>query len=91
MENALLLSPEAASQLLGVGRTYLYALLAQRRLRSLKLGRRRLIPRQAVEDFIASERERQAAEDEGEAMSQGWPTSPERPGDSGTPKESSQC
>jgi excisionase family DNA binding protein len=86
METAILLSPEQVAQILGIGRTFVFALIANGRLKSLKLGRRRLIPRDEVEAFIDSERERQAAENEGEAMSQGWPTNPERPKDSGTPQ-----
>ena len=65
MENALLLSPEQVAEILGIGRTFVFALIANGRLKSLKLGRRRLIPREAVEEFIACER--QAAErEEGE-------------------------
>jgi len=86
MENALLLSPEQVAEILGIGRTFVFELIGNGRLKSLKLGRRRLIPRAEVEAFIASERERQAAENEGDAMSQGWPTSPERPEDNGTPQ-----
>ena len=86
MEKAILLSPEQCAELLGLGRSFVFKLLAEGRLESIALGRRRLIPRDAVDAFIASERERQAAENEGEAMSQGWPTSPERTKDSGTPQ-----
>ncbi len=85
-EGALLLSAEQCAKLLGLGRTYIFRLLAEGRLESIALGRRRLIPRDALDAFIAAERERQAAENEGEAMSQGWPTSPERPKGSGTPR-----
>lgn len=89
MEDELLITPKRAAQLLGVGRTFVYAeLLAKGRLESIKLGRRRLILRESLAAFIARERDRQAAENGGEAMSQGWPTSPERPKDSGTPTES---
>ena len=85
-EGALLLSAEQCAKLLGLGRTYIFRLLAEGRLESIALGRRRLIPRDAIDAFIAAERERQAYENEGEAMSQGWPTSPKRPKDSGTPQ-----
>lgn len=61
----LLITPERAGQLLGVGRSFVYAeLLAKGRLESLKLGRRRLIPLEALEAFIASERERQGDEND---------------------------
>ena len=88
MENPILLSAEQCAELLGLGRSFVFKLLAEGRLESIALGRRRLIPRDALDAFIARERERQAAENEGEAMSQGWPT---RPQGSGTRKESSQC
>ena len=62
MEKAILLSPEQCAELLGLGRTSVFKLLAEGRLESIALGRRRLIPRDALDAFIASERERQAAE-----------------------------
>ena len=52
----LLITPKRAAQLLGVGRTFVYAeLLAKGRLESIKLGRRRLILREALDAFIARE------------------------------------
>ncbi len=86
MENALLLSPEQVAQILGIGRTFVFALIANGRLKSIKLGRRRLVPRDEVEAFITSERDHQAAENEGADVAQGWPTRPWRPDDSGTPQ-----
>jgi len=62
----MLISPERAAHILGLGRTFVYTeLLAKGRLESLKVGRRRLIPRDALDKFVAQERERQAAENEG--------------------------
>jgi len=61
MENALLLSPQRCAELLGVGRSFVYVLLAKGQLESIKLGKRRLIPRAALEAFIAAQRELQAA------------------------------
>ncbi len=86
MENPILLSAEQCAELLGLGRTSIFKLLAEGRLESIALGRRRLIPRDALDSFIASERERQAAENEGADVAQGWPTRPGRPKDSGTPQ-----
>ncbi len=86
MENPILLSAEQCAELLGLGRTFVFKLLAEGRLQSIALGRRRLIPRDALDAFIAAERERQAAENGGEAMEQGWPTGPKRSDDSGTPR-----
>ena len=52
MTNAQLLTvPEVAARL-GIGRTTLYLLLAQGDLPSVRIGRRRLIREDAIEDFI---------------------------------------
>ena len=55
MENAILLSPEQCAEMLGIGRTFVYELIATGRLESLKLNRRRLVPRAALDAFIARE------------------------------------
>jgi excisionase family DNA binding protein len=49
-----LLSVVEASRELGISRSLLYELLAAGSLRSAKIGRRRLIPRDAIDEFIAS-------------------------------------
>jgi excisionase family DNA binding protein len=49
-----LLSVVEAARELGIGRSLLYELLAAGALRSAKIGRRRLIPRDAIDEFIAS-------------------------------------
>ena len=54
-EGALLLSAEQCAKLLGLGRTYIFRLLAEGRLESIAVGRRRLIPRAALDAFIARE------------------------------------
>jgi len=46
---------EAAAQL-GIGRTVCFGLVASGALRSLKVGRRRLIPAEAVDEFLESGR-----------------------------------
>lgn len=57
-----LLSLDEAAECLGVGRSTTKTLLGQGRLRSLKVGRRRLVPEHAIEEFIAElEREQQGA------------------------------
>jgi excisionase family DNA binding protein len=38
---------------LGISRTAVYELIAARRIKTVKIGRRRLIPSAAIEDFIA--------------------------------------
>jgi excisionase family DNA binding protein len=52
MDEALLVSPRAAARILGIGRDYLYGLLRSGELRSLRVGRKRLIPRFELEDFV---------------------------------------
>ncbi len=64
MQRACLTAEETA-RILGIGRTFVYELLASGRLESLKLGRRRLVPVDAIERLIAEERQRQADEDGG--------------------------
>jgi excisionase family DNA binding protein len=51
--NARLLSVIETARELGISRSLVYELLAAGALRSAKIGRRRLIPRKAVEEFIA--------------------------------------
>jgi len=49
-----LLSIKHACRLLGLSRTSLYALLASGKLRSVTVGRRRFVPSDAIEEFIAA-------------------------------------
>ena len=46
-----LYSVEAAAELLAVGRTFLYGEIQAGRIRSLKAGRRRLVPSSAVAEY----------------------------------------
>ena len=55
MENPILLSPEQCAEMLGIGRSFVYQLIATGRLKSLKLNRRRLVPRAALDAFVARE------------------------------------
>ena len=49
-----LLSLKQACQVLGISRTSLYALLASNQLRSVTVGRRRFVTREAIDEFVAS-------------------------------------
>ncbi len=51
----LAVSPRRAAQYLDVGHDAIYTLLNQGRIRSVKLGRRRLIPVVELERFLADE------------------------------------
>lgn len=44
---------DAAGQRLGVGRTALYGLINSGQLRSVKIGRSRLVPESAIVEFIS--------------------------------------
>ena len=48
-----LLSVEQAAQVLAIGRTSLYSEIRAGRIRSVKVGRRRLIPSSAITDFAS--------------------------------------
>lgn len=48
-----LLSVDEAAGLLGLGRSAVYGELQGGRLRSIKVGRRRLVPAAAISDYIA--------------------------------------
>jgi excisionase family DNA binding protein len=51
-----LLSIDEAAAALGVGRTALYGQIAAGRCRSVKVGKRRLIPSSAIADYAAGDR-----------------------------------
>ena len=53
-EKRILLAPEDAAQLMSVGRTYVYQMMAAGELRSLKMGRLRRIPLSEVERFVSA-------------------------------------
>ena len=57
VEDKLLLDIASVSGLLSIGRSRTYQLVMSGQLASLKLGRRRLIPREAVEAFVAKQME----------------------------------
>ncbi|HSW43084.1 MAG TPA: excisionase family DNA-binding protein [Patescibacteria group bacterium] len=49
-----LLSVDEAARTLGIGRSMLYAEIAHGRLRSLRVGRRRLVPASAIATYVAA-------------------------------------
>jgi excisionase family DNA binding protein len=49
-----LLAIDEASTMLGLGRSRLYAEISSGRLRSVVVGRRRLVPASAIAEFIAA-------------------------------------
>ena len=49
----LLLKVEDVSEMLNLGRSKLYTYILSGELRSVKVGRRRLIPSDAVHEFVA--------------------------------------
>lgn len=52
MERPLLCTVDQAAELLCIGRTKTYRLIANGELRTVRIGRRRLIPRAELESFI---------------------------------------
>jgi excisionase family DNA binding protein len=46
-------SVEEAAMLLGIGRTVAYRLVLASELRSVKIGRRRLVVRTSIEEYVA--------------------------------------
>jgi excisionase family DNA binding protein len=55
-DGVLALSVADAARAIGVSRATLYILFAQRKLKSLKIGKRRLVERAEVERFLAAHR-----------------------------------
>jgi excisionase family DNA binding protein len=53
MFDQLLYKPEQAAQVLGLGRSKVFELLADGTLASVRIGRSRRVPRQELEDYVA--------------------------------------
>jgi excisionase family DNA binding protein len=56
LDGVLALSVSGAARAIGVSRATLYVLFAQHKLKSLKVGKRRLVERAEVERFLAAHR-----------------------------------
>lgn len=52
MQAPLLLPPEDAARELGIGRTQIFALIKDGEIESVKIGRSRRIPREALAEFV---------------------------------------
>lgn len=57
--DALLVSMQTAATMLGISRRYVYDLIEQKKFRRVKIGRRALIARAEILDFVAQQREMQ--------------------------------
>ena len=53
LDTPLLHSIISAAKILGIGRSSLYALIAERKVHPVKIGRRTLIPQHELERFVA--------------------------------------
>jgi excisionase family DNA binding protein len=51
-DHIMLFGIAETATVLGIGRTNVYALIQSGKLRSVKIGGRRLIPRAALDDFV---------------------------------------
>jgi excisionase family DNA binding protein len=56
LDGVLALSIPDAARAIGISRASIYVLIAQRKLMTLKVGRRRLVERAEVERFLAAHR-----------------------------------
>ena len=59
MDYRLLLTPEETAQMLGIGRTRVFALIKTEKLASVTVGRSRRITPKAVEDYVRKLEEEQ--------------------------------
>jgi excisionase family DNA binding protein len=52
MSNPILHSIKSTAEILGIGRSSVYALIAAKKIKAVKIGRRRLIPDQSVQHLV---------------------------------------
>ncbi len=57
----LVYSVDEAAELLGMGRTYMFHLVATGEIESFKIGKMRKIPREAIDGYVERLRSEQAA------------------------------
>ena len=65
--NPLTLNPTEAAHLLRIGRTKMYALLRQNVIPSVRLGRKILIPTQALTEWLQQQASDSSKSEEGDA------------------------
>jgi excisionase family DNA binding protein len=51
--DALAFNPDRAAEMIGLGRTKTYEVIRTGELRSIKVGRRRLVPLSAITEFLS--------------------------------------
>ena len=59
--NLILYSVEEAASILGIGRTFMFRLVGTGAIESLKIGKRRKIPREALDAYVAHQLREQSA------------------------------
>lgn len=53
MTTSLLYKPEAAAEVLGIGRSKIFELIAAGQIETVQIGRSRRVPAQALEEYVA--------------------------------------
>lgn len=53
MTKPLLYKPEAAAEVIGIGRSKLFELIAAGQIETVQIGRSRRVPAQALEEYVA--------------------------------------
>ncbi len=57
MANPLLYKPEQAAEIIGIGRSKLFELIAAGHIETVQIGRSRRVPREALETYVQRLRE----------------------------------
>ncbi len=52
MAEPLLYKPEQGAEIIGIGRSKIFELIAAGQIETVRIGRSRRIPRQALEDYV---------------------------------------
>ena len=73
----VLVSVDQAAHIVGLGKSKLYELLLSGQLKSVKIGRRRLIPAQALKDFVDGLTDSHEVQADSATESFTWPEQPD--------------